>query len=105
MRVVRCGDNGGTLHGRARRAVCNDGEYCDHMSGSADIGSGTRTQDGRTHQGEDRLRAKNAANLSRKQYCKMRCNGGQFANYHKKSCSEQAAAAACLSAGYIQAKL
>ena len=48
---------------------------------------------------------KYSANLSRKQYCKMRCNGGQFANYHKKSCSEQAAAAACLSAGYIQAKL
>ena len=48
---------------------------------------------------------KYSANFSRKQYCKMRCNGEQFANYDEKSCSEQAAAAACLSAGYIQAKL
>ena len=69
-------DNGGTLHGRARRAVCNDGEFCDHMTAPADIGSGTRTQDGRTHRGEDRLKAKYAANPGHGKYCKMRRNGG-----------------------------
>lgn len=50
-------------------------------------------------------RAKYSANLKCGQYGKMKCNGGQFVNYHKKSCSEQATAVACLFAGYIQAKL